>query len=212
MEYSVMTVVGKSLFAGVAMLALTCAAPAMAAIVAFDSPTGNLGSATHTYGGAIAYGFAGLKGGDWTARNLFGKNEGATENGLGLASTSDNEINPASGREAVVLDLTAFIGKDVSIALSSVQPGESGRIGFASSFSASDPDRNAFGSFTNITDNTLHDFGVITASDHWVAIEGGEGNVLLSELSTPNSVPEPASLILLGSTLLGFGALRRRRL
>lgn len=211
MEYSVMTVVGKSLFAGVAMLALTCAAPAMAAIVAFDSPTGNLGSATHTYGGAIAYGFAGSNGGDWTARNLFGKNEGTTENGLGLASTSDNELNP-SGGQAIVLDLTAFIGKDVSIALSSVQPGESGRIGFASSFSTSDADSNAFGSFTNITDNTLHDFGVITASDHWVAIEGGEGNVLLSQLSTPNSVPEPASLILLGSTLLGFGVLRRRRL
>src|SRR4051812_28027093 len=110
-----MSILNKTLGIAAALFAAVATGPAFAAVIMFDSPTGDLGSNTHNYGGAIAYGYAGTREHheDWRARDLFGKNGGAGEQGLGLAGTRDNEIHAKHlpGKQAIVLDLSAFIGQ-----------------------------------------------------------------------------------------------------
>jgi PEP-CTERM motif len=186
--------------------------PAQAAPISFATLSGTLGT-SQAYGPITAYGFtaptSGAQTGKLTAARLFGKNGGAGETGLGLASTNDNEINGPTGSEAIVLDVSALSGQDLRIGFGSVQSGEGWRVGFSSS-AALPVNETAFSGYVSgITDfPATFDLGV--RSTRYLIIEATSGDILLTSLSA-TSVPEPASMALLSAGLLSLGMFSKRR-
>lgn len=191
-----------SILAGALFLFAT---PAWSAVLLynFNSPTGNLGN-TEVYtsnGVAVtAYGYLGGHTAD-----LFGKNNGGDEVGVGIAGQSDNEIGTNS---FIQLDLAQFWASNpsnVSMSIGSVQSGESWRI---------------FGSNTLGTLGTLKQSGTtdypnsfilnsILGSYRYLGVQSGSGDVLISTLSGV-STPEPATLLILGSGLALASMCKRR--
>jgi hypothetical protein len=176
----------------------------------FDNPSGPLGtSQTYTSGGVTitAYGFAGTPTG--TPTDLYGKHAGGSENGLGLADYTDFEISTDS---FVQLDLTNLWALSpgtglLDMSIGSVQEGESWQI-FGSDIKGTLGTEIQHGTTDAPTDFTLKG----TAEHYtYLGVEAGSGNVLLSTLSVdPTPAPEPSSILLLGTGLLGIGAFGRK--
>jgi hypothetical protein len=195
-----------------ALLVLLLVAPAGRADgVTLASPTGNWGSATHTYLlDGIAVTAMGFNGG-----NLSGKNSGSDETGLGLAGdpTGAHEIfaKKSGAQDYIQLDLLGLITAgftDIKFQMGSSEGGDQWEVTACSTAGVSGAGPCAANASTLIgTDGSLNLAPLnLGATNHYLDISATKGNVLVEELQAldPPSVPEPSSYALLLVGMLCF--------
>ncbi len=176
---------------------LSCSVvPSFGTTISFATPTGDQGT-SHTYSGitATAYGSG--------TQHLYGKNGGGDENGVGLAGdrSGDHEITVG---QFIQLDVTSLQGLTVSFIMNSSTNPDAWKVFESSSAFATS------GSST-VTGTDEHSHSITIASGmKYLDFTATGGNVLLSSISY-TATPEPVSLALTGSGLLGLFLLRRRR-
>jgi len=151
-----------------------------------------------------------------TPGDLYGKNLGGNEVGLGLVAdpTGNDEIYyKSSSVDFIQLDLTNVIALNITnlqIAMNSTTSGEAWRVYDTSSAGT------LVGATTllNGNDQSLHSISpTLKYLDIVVTGPSPSGNVLLSELTGTRTVPEPSSVVtmLLGLGLIGMSLIKRSR-
>jgi PEP-CTERM motif-containing protein len=200
----------------IGLLAAASASAAQAAVINIDlgNPAGDLGT-DHTYstsaGDVVASGYSAPS----VDQDLYGKNLGGDEQGLGLSGSVQNEI-PSGGSAFIQLDVSDLFGSvsGVDFFMNSTTAGE----GWAVCGTNTDA-VGCFGSWlvTGTDEGISHalpDFGQYDFYNFYSTGTNGVtfGNVLIGGLTLTESVPEPATWAMM---LLGFGAMgvafRRRR-
>jgi len=196
-------------------MAVLCAGSlALADTITFNSPAGALGTTqVYTLDG-VNFTATAFNGG-----NLFAKNGGSDEKGLGLTNDSQHEIGPGTPTQFIQLDLlplitAGFTGFQFLMGSSTViDAWKVSACASAGSGGSGPPCDSSVNALTGTDELTFHpvpsDF---SATNHYLDFSATSGNVLLEELSaTP--APEPRFYGLLLTAILGFAGIviRKRR-
>lgn len=172
----------------------------------FSSPSGTLGtSQSYTSNGVTitARGYDNFN----NLTNLFAKNAGSDEIGVGIASDVDHEIGTNNFVQLDLANLWVLNPTTFSMSIGSVQSSESWKI--YESNSAGVLGTLLLAGTTDAPSSVV--LNPIPRSSRYLSVQAGAANVLLNSLSAdPAAVPEPGSMGLLGSGLLGISGILRR--